>query len=54
MAQLADILKKREDIKSISYTDKRLDDLINLKWLLGLLILLLGAEWFMRKRNGAY
>jgi len=47
-------LNSRPDIKSVSYTQKKLSDLINLKWIFFLLLSLLTFEWFMRKRNGAY
>ncbi len=46
-------LNSREDIKSVSYSEKKLTDLINLKWIFFLLMALLSFEWFMRKRNGA-
>jgi len=55
--QLENIVNKlnaREDIKSISYSQKKLNDLINLKWIFFLLLALLSLEWFMRKRNGVY
>ena len=51
---LAEKLNAREDIKPVSYSEKKLTDLINLKWLFVLLLMLLSAEWFIRKRNGAY
>ncbi len=54
LEQLAEKLNKREDIKSVSYTEKKLNEIINLKWIFFLLLALLSAEWFMRKRNGAY
>jgi len=44
----------REDIKTISYTKKRFTEILNLPWLLVLIIALLSAEWFMRKRAGGY
>jgi hypothetical protein len=47
-------LKLRDDIKTISYTENKLSDLINLKWIFFLLLALLSFEWFIRKRNGAY
>lgn len=56
-AELETLVKKlnsREDIKSISYSEKKLTDLINLKWIFFLLLTLLSLEWFMRKRNGNY
>ncbi len=54
MDQLADKIMQREDIKPIIYNPKKLTDLVELKWIFFVLLLLLCAEWFMRKRNGAY
>ena len=53
LEKLVTDLNKREDIKSVSYTDKKLTDLINVKWIFFLLLLFMSIEWFMRKRNGA-
>ena len=54
MDKLVEKLQNREDVKSVSYSEKKLDDLLNLKWIFFLLIGLLSIEWFIRKRNGAY
>jgi hypothetical protein len=54
MEKLSDKLNARDDIKSVSYTEKRLNDLINLKWIFFIILILISTEWFMRKRNGAY
>lgn len=54
LEKLADQLNSRTDIKSVSYTQNKLADLVNLKWIFFLLLALLSIEWFMRKRNGAY
>lgn len=54
LEKLADLLKKREDIKSITYTQKKYTDWINLPWIFLLILLLLSAEWFLRKRAGSY
>jgi hypothetical protein len=54
MQKLVDLLNAREDIKPIIYTPKRLIDFINLDWFFFLLLILFSAEWFMRKRHGAY
>ncbi len=54
MGILAKKLNSRTDIKSVSYSQKKLSDLINLKWIFFLVLALLSFEWFMRKRNGAY
>ena len=48
------ILKNREDIKPIMYSQKRFFDVINLKIIFFILIALLSAEWFLRKRAGYY
>lgn len=52
--KLEELLTNREDIRTVSYTEKKLSDLVNLKWVFFLLLGLLTIEWFLRKRNGAY
>ncbi|MCC7231778.1 MAG: hypothetical protein IT242_02445, partial [Bacteroidia bacterium] len=47
-------LQQREDIRTVSYSRSKLQDLINLKWVFGLIMILLAAEWFLRKRAGSY
>lgn len=54
MAKIEEFLANREDIKTISYSQKRFTDLVNLWWVLALIVLLLAAEWFIRKRAGGY
>ncbi|MEO5570251.1 MAG: hypothetical protein ABIT08_14145 [Bacteroidia bacterium] len=54
LAELPRIISGREDVKPVTYTQKKLKDLINLKWVFFLLIAFLSAEWFLRKRSGAY
>ncbi len=51
---LIETIKSREDIKSVSYHQKRYNELVNLYWIMILLIILIGGEWFLRKYNGAY
>jgi len=46
-------LLTNELIKPVTYTQKQLNDLIDLKWLFFLIIGLLTAEWFLRKRGGS-
>jgi len=48
----ADILKA--DYKNIIYENEKLEDLINLKWLFFAVLLLVSAEWFLRKYYGSY
>jgi hypothetical protein len=50
--KLADLIRKNENIKTVVYEDKHYSDLIDLKWLFGLILLLLSVEWFLRKREG--
>jgi hypothetical protein len=52
-----DLVKKissREDIKPVIYTRKRFSDLVGNPWVFIVIIVLLAAEWFIRKRNGIY
>jgi len=53
MEALGDSLLKRE-LKPVSYSNYKLRDLINLKWVFFVLLALLSMEWFARKRSGAY
>ncbi len=52
--ELIKAVRNREDVKSISYSKKQFEDIINLKWVLFLIVIFLSAEWFLRKRNGFY
>ena len=54
MGQIPDLLRQREDIKPVVYTQNKLRDVINLKWVFFLLLILISVEWFMRKRSGTY
>ncbi len=54
MQTISNSIKANELIKPISYEQKRLRDLINTQWLFAIIVLLLGTEWFMRKRAGNY
>jgi hypothetical protein len=51
-SKLLDLLSKKADYKTVNYSQKKLTELINLKWLLGILLLLFAIEWLIRKRNG--
>ncbi|MBK9553007.1 MAG: VWA domain-containing protein [Saprospiraceae bacterium] len=52
--QLVEKIKYNEAIKPVISTNKKTDPLINLKWIFGLLALLLAAEWFIRRYMGKY
>ncbi len=47
-------IEKRKDIVNITYEESNFDDLVDWKWLCGLLILMLGGEWFIRRQGGTY
>jgi len=50
--QLAELIKKNENIKTLVFEDKHYSDMIDVKWIFALIFLLLSAEWFLRKREG--
>ncbi|MFZ4708007.1 MAG: hypothetical protein ACOYMF_18540 [Bacteroidales bacterium] len=52
--QLEKLLAARDDMKTIVYTQKRYTDLVSFLPVLLLLLGLISAEWFVRKRNGSY
>ncbi|HEY0177098.1 MAG TPA: hypothetical protein VGC08_12015 [Pedobacter sp.] len=53
LAALKEELYKSGKLKTLSYEDRKYEELVNFKWLFILILLLLGTEWFLRKRNGA-
>ena len=52
--KVGEFLDNREDIKTVAYYEQRYTGLVNLWWALAVIIVLLGAEWFLRKRAGEY
>jgi hypothetical protein len=44
----------RAEAKSIIHTEESYDSMINLKWIFWILLLLVSAEWFLRKFYGSY
>ncbi|HQI71081.1 MAG TPA: hypothetical protein PLT47_10050 [Bacteroidales bacterium] len=54
LSQVPDLLKARDDVKSVTYTKKRFSDVVNLFWVFLIILALLSTEWFIRKRFGAY
>jgi hypothetical protein len=51
---LASDISSREDIRPVTYTHKKFEDLLNKGWLFALILGLLTLEWFLRKRAGSY
>ncbi|TKC05512.1 VWA domain-containing protein [Pedobacter polaris] len=52
LLSIADELEKSGQVKTISYEDRKYEELISIKWLFALILVLLSTEWFLRKRNG--
>jgi hypothetical protein len=51
--ELEKLILSNELIKPITYSSKQTTDIIHFKWLFFMLLFLLAAEWFLRKRNGS-
>lgn len=47
-------ISQREDIRPVSYFQKRFSDITGNIWVFILILSLLSVEWFMRKRSGVY
>ncbi len=54
LQSLSKELRDREDIKPVSYDQKRFTDLASSLTLLVILLVLASAEWFLRRRSGLY
>lgn len=52
VGQMADMLRQRDDLKTVVYSEVSYSDMLNLPLVLVLIILLLAAEWVLRKYNG--
>ncbi len=51
---LAKAIESKEEIKPVLYSTTRTEPLINLRWLMVPILLLLTIEWAIRKYNGGY
>jgi hypothetical protein len=54
ISDLPNLIDTKEDIKPVIYTHTSYLPLIDLKWVFFLLLLLVSAEWFIRKWSGTY
>jgi hypothetical protein len=54
MDEIVKMLAARDDLRTVAYAQKRYTDLVSFLPVLLLLLGLLSAEWFIRKRNGSY
>jgi hypothetical protein len=52
--KLVDLIQSNDSIKPILKNNRKTDPLINIKWIFGLLALLLSTEWALRKYMGRY
>ena len=52
--ELIDELNKSNQLKPTSYYQEMVNELLNLKWIFGLILLFLSMEWFLRKYWGIY
>ncbi|WP_129717980.1 hypothetical protein [Pedobacter sp. SYP-B3415] len=53
LAQIFDEIEKNPEIKTISYENLRYEEPVGIKTIFFIILLLLSAEWLLRKRNGA-
>ena len=54
VGQLAEIIKNRADVKPIVYSNVQTQSVLNLRWILFLIAILLTIEWFLRRYWGGY
>ncbi|RZK92735.1 MAG: hypothetical protein EOO98_02030 [Pedobacter sp.] len=52
LLSIADDLEKSGQAKTITYEDRRYEEMISLRWIFAIILALLSIEWFFRKRNG--
>ncbi|WP_316794701.1 hypothetical protein [Pedobacter frigoris] len=52
LLKIANAIESNDQIKTLSYEDRKYEELINFKWLFAFIMALLTLEWFFRKRNG--
>jgi hypothetical protein len=54
MSRLPELIRSAGKTASVSYESRQLTDLINYRWILGIILFLLSLEWLLRKRAGTY
>ena len=52
LGRIPEMLRSREDMKTLIYSETRYSDMINMPLVFVLIVLLLGVEWVIRKYNG--
>ena len=51
---IEEMFLKKNQSKNILYVESKFFELINIKWIFAIVLLIIGLEWFIRKRKGAY
>lgn len=51
---ISDSIISREDVKPVTFRQRKLTELINMPWVFFGLMALVSTEWFIRKRSGSY
>jgi hypothetical protein len=54
MESLPGMIEKMADMKPVSHSEIKLEDLISLRWIFFLVLALLSLEWGLRKWQGSY
>ena len=52
LKDLPGMIRANETVKTVSYEDRKYEELINIKFIFFLIVALLSIEWLTRKRNG--
>ena len=52
VGEIADLLRQRDDLKTVVYSEISYSDMLNMPLILVLILLLLAIEWVVRKYNG--
>lgn len=52
LKSLTEKLLNDKSIKTLSYENRRYEELVDFRWISGLILFFLTMEWFLRKRNG--
>lgn len=54
LTDIEEMIRANPQIKPVMYASSHTRPLIDWRWLFGILILLMGGEWFLRRYSGAY
>jgi len=54
IGSLFSVVTGNKNMVDVSYQEKEIDDLIELKFIFAIVLFFLSVEWFVRKRNGGY